>query len=111
MERFDATRAMDICGNFDVLMKQMDDGQFVRYKDHQQALAAAQERIKVLEAALKYRRFGDTATLFERCVDMLEGRDRELELLKGEKWTSLYLNHFRNAIAGMRTALKEPPCS
>ena len=74
-------------------------------------LAAAQERIKVLEAALKYRRFGDTATLFERCVDMLEGRDRELELLKGEKWTSLYLNHFRNAIAGMRTALKEPPCS
>jgi len=77
----------------------------------QAALHTAQERIKVLEGALKYRRFGDTATLFERCVDMLEGRDRELELLKGEKWTSLYLNHFRNAIAVMRAALKEPPCS
>ncbi len=98
MERFDATRAMDICGNFDVLMKQMDDGQFVRYKDHQQALAAAQERIKVLEGALD-----EITRHLEDVVETHANGDRN-------NWDSYYLPLFKQLAVKYRAALKEPPC-
>lgn len=75
--------------------------------DEWQALEARLNSHQRLVEALKYPRFGDTAKLFEMCVDMLEKRDAKLRELTGENWSSLYMGHFRNAIEGMRAALNE----
>ena len=53
-----------------------------------------------LVAALKYPRFGDTATLLEKMADSL---DRQTDA----GWTHLYSHHLRNAAQDMREALAQ----
>lgn len=71
--RFDARLVTDACGNKDVLMKERHDGLFVRFEDHEKALATQAQQIVKLQDAEEY------GNEMERRWDAAEKKQAELD--------------------------------